>query len=80
MVPNGQQSQQISGTSAVNGQVRPDNAVPMFDSASGTDGLIPSREKELGSRSPSLFNVLQQICRSGTKDTATLPCPRQQMH
>src|SRR6266566_5684789 len=77
-MPNGEQGEQTSREFAMNGQMRPDNAMPIFHRTTGADGLIPGSQKARGDCSPSRANALQQVLAGWTKHGPTQPCPRQQ--
>src|SRR6266852_6200366 len=78
IMPNGEQGEQTSREFTMSGQMRPDNAMPIFHSTTGADGLIPGSKKVRGNCSPSRVNALQQVLARWTKHGPTQPCPRQQ--
>src|SRR5713101_3754320 len=78
IMPNGEQGEQTSREFAMSRQMRPDNAMPIFHSTTGADGLIPGSQKVRGDCSPSRVNALQQVLARWTKHGPTQPCPRQQ--
>src|SRR5258708_26040641 len=78
IMPNGEQGEHTSREFAMNGQMRPDNALPIFHSTTGADGLIPGSQKARGDGSPSRANALQQMLARWTKHGPTQPCPCQQ--
>src|SRR2546425_7671958 len=78
IMPNGEQGEQTSREFAMNGQMRPDNAMPIFHRTTGADGLIPGSQKVRGDCSPSRLNALQQVLAGWTKHGPTQPCSRQQ--
>ena len=78
IMPNGEQSEHASRKGAMNGQMRPDNAMPIFHGTTGSDGLIPGRQQLGRDGSPSRVNALQQVLAGRTKHGSTQPCPRQQ--
>src|SRR6266851_4988654 len=45
IMPNGEQGEQTSREFAMSRQMRPDNAMPIFHSTTGADGLIPGSQK-----------------------------------
>src|SRR5260221_4147672 len=63
---------------AMNSQMRPDNAMPIFHGTTGAHGLIPGSQKARGACAPSGANTLQQVLAGWTKDGPTQPGPRQQ--
>src|SRR5258707_5555336 len=63
---------------AMNSQMRPDNAMPIFHGTTGAHGLIPGSQKARGDCSPSGANTLQQVFARWTKYGPTQPGPRQQ--
>src|SRR5256886_11270660 len=67
IMPNGEQGEQTSREFAMNGQMRPDNAMPIFHRTTGADGLIPGSQKVRGDCSPSRVNALQQVLAGWTK-------------
>src|SRR5438067_9419753 len=78
IMPNGEQSEHASRKGAMNGQMRPDNAMPIFHGTTGSNGLIPGSQKVGGGCSPSRVNALQQVLARRTKHSSTQPSPRQQ--
>src|SRR5450759_788160 len=78
IMPNSEQGEHASRECAMNGQMRPDNAMPIFHGTTGADGLIPGSQKARGDGSPSRVNALQQVLARWTKHGPTQPCPRQQ--
>src|SRR5258706_7881041 len=78
IMPNGEQEEHTSREFAVNGQMRPDNAMPIFHGTTGADGLIPGSQKARGDCLPSRVNALQQVLARWTKHGPTQPCPPQQ--
>src|SRR5712692_9791210 len=78
IMPNREQREHPSQESAMNGQMRPDNAMPIFHGTTGTNGLIPGSQKARSDGSPSGVNALQQVLARWTKHGPTQPCPRQQ--
>src|SRR5258706_11457268 len=78
IVPNSQQSEHASRKLAMNGQMRPYHAMPIFNRTTGSDGLIPGAEHVGGICSPSQWNALQQFFAGWTKHGSSQPCPRQQ--
>src|SRR5258708_13094369 len=77
IMPNGEQGEHTSREFAMNGQMRPDNALPIFHSTTGADGLIPGSQKARGDGSPSRANALQQILAPWTKHGPPHPSPCQ---
>src|SRR5216683_2020409 len=67
IMPNGEQGEQTSREFAMSRQMRPDNAMPIFHSTTGADGLIPGSQKVRGDCSPSRVNALQQVLARWTK-------------
>jgi hypothetical protein len=80
MMPESEQSTRTSRKGAMHGQMRPDNALPMFDGTPGSHGLIPDIEKVGRDRSPSRINALKHVFPRRTKHGSMRPCPRQQSH
>src|SRR6266849_6304160 len=78
IMPNSEQGEHPSREFAMNGQMRPDNAMPIFHGTTRTDGLIPGSQKARGDGSPSRVNALQPVLARRTKRGPTQPCPRQQ--
>src|ERR1700674_3979507 len=78
IMPNSEQGEHPSREFAMNGQMRPDNAMPSFHGTTRTDGLIPGSQKVRGDGSPSRVNALQQVLAGWTKHGPTQPGPRQQ--
>src|SRR5260370_39946895 len=78
IMPNGEQGEHTSREFAMNGQMRPDNAMPIFHGTTGANGLIPGSQKARGDYSPSRMNALQQVLARWTKHGPTQPCPGQQ--
>src|SRR5260370_41666575 len=78
IMPNGEQGGNPSRESAMNSQMRSDNAVPIYHSTNRGSGLIPGSQKARGDCSPGRVNALQQVLASWTKHGPTQPCPRQQ--
>src|SRR5260370_32111363 len=80
IMPNSEQAEHPSREGAMNSQMRPDNAMPIFHGTTGTHGLIPVSQKARGDCSPSEANTLQQVLARWTKYGPTQPSPRQQSH
>src|SRR5258708_14044156 len=78
IMPNSEQAEHPSRERAMNSQMRPDNAMPIFHGTTGTHGLIPGSQKARGDCSPSGANTLQQVLARWTKYGPTQPGPRQQ--
>ncbi len=78
IMPNGEQGEHPSREFAMNGQMRPDNAMPIFHGTTGANGLIPGSQKARGDCAPSRVNALQQVLARWTKHGPTQPCPRHQ--
>src|SRR5258708_17349999 len=78
IMPNGEQREHPSREFAMNGQMRPDNALPIFHSTSGADGLIPGSQKARGDGSPSGAIAFKQMLARWAKHGPTQPCPCQQ--
>src|SRR6266566_1673687 len=78
IMPNSEQAEHPSREFAMNSQMRPDNAMPIFHGTTGANGLIPGSQKARGNYSPSRVNALQQVLARWTKHGPTQPCPRQQ--
>src|SRR5258708_20974453 len=78
IMPNSEQAEHPSREGAMNSQMRPDNAMPIFHGTTGTHGLIPGSQKARGDCSPSGANTLQQVLARWTKYGPTQPSPRQQ--
>src|SRR5947209_5673511 len=80
IMPNSEQAEHPSREFAMNRQMRPDNAMPIFHGTTGANGLIPGSQKARGNCSPSRGNALQQVLACRTKHGPTQPGPRQQSH
>src|SRR5581483_202103 len=80
IMPDSQQSQHASRKSAMHSQVRPHNAMPVFDGAARPNGVLPRREQFVRDCLPGRFNTFHQIRDVWAKDAATLPRPAQDMH
>src|SRR5436309_12234039 len=80
IMPNSQQSEHASRKGAMNSQMRPDNAVPIFDNTTGSDGLLPGTQQGGGLCLPIRWKTLQQVFAGWTKDGSSNPCPRQQRY
>src|ERR1700730_17001128 len=78
IMPNSEQREHPSREFAMHGQMRPDNAMPIFYSTTCSDGLIPGIQKVGCDGSPSRINALKQVFVRRTKHGSTQPCPRQQ--
>src|SRR5260370_29819848 len=78
IMPDSEQGEHTSREFAMNGQMRSDNAVPIFDSTTGSDSLIPGSQKIGGACSPGWVKVLQQVLAGRTKHGSSLPGPPQQ--
>src|SRR5258708_26278208 len=78
IMPNSEQAEHPRRECAMNSQMRPDNAMPIFHGTTGAHGLIPGSQKARGACAPSGANTLQQVLAGWTKDGPTQPGPRQQ--
>ncbi len=78
VMPNSQQRQEVRRQGAMNGQMRSDNAMPIFDGTTGPHGLIPAGQKRLRTGLPGRVNALQQVMSGRTQHGSTQPGPRQQ--
>src|SRR5260221_5682695 len=78
IMPNSEQAEHPSREGAMNSQMRPDNALPIFHGTTGTHSLIPGSQRARGDCSPSGANTLQQVLARWTKYGPTQPSPRQQ--
>src|SRR6266566_4383246 len=78
VMPNSQQRQEVRRQGAMNGQMRSDNAMPIFDGTTGSHGLIPVGQKRLRNNLPCRVNALQQVTSGRTQHGSTQPRPRQQ--
>ena len=78
IMPNSEQSEHASRKGAMNGQMRPDNTMPIFNGATGSDRLIPGSQQIGRACSPSRVNAVQQVLAGRTKHGSPQPCPRQQ--
>ena len=67
IMPNSQQREHPSREFAMNSQMRPDNAMPIFHGTTGAHRLIPGSQKARGDCSPSGANTLQQVLAGWTK-------------
>src|SRR5689334_14747875 len=61
MMPDGQQREKARRKGAMDGHMRPDNAVPMFHGAPGAHRSIPGSQKLRGNGLPRRVNALQQM-------------------
>src|SRR6267378_3649941 len=61
IMPNSEQAEHPSREGAMNRQMRPDNAMPIFHGTTGAHGLIPGSQKARGDCSPSGANTLDQV-------------------
>src|SRR6266849_5928916 len=73
-----QQSEHPRRQFAVNRQMWPHDAVPIFDSTTNSYSLIPGAEQLEGICLPSRWNALQQLCAGRPKDGSSQPSPSQQ--
>jgi hypothetical protein len=80
IMPNRQQSEHASRKGTMSGQMRPDNAVPIFYGATGLDGSIPRTQQLRGLCLPIRWKPLQQVVAGWIKDSSSQPCPRQQRY
>src|SRR6266446_1182180 len=78
VMPNSQQRQEVRRQGAMNGQMRSDNAMPIFDGTTGPYGLIPGGQKRMRNSLPGRVNALQQVSSGRTQHGSTQPRPRQQ--
>src|SRR5260221_14340967 len=78
IMPNGEQGEHPSREFAMNGQMRPDNAMPIFHGTTGANGLIPGSQKARGDCAPSRVNALHQVLALWNQLGPTQPCPRHQ--
>src|ERR1700693_5605027 len=80
IMPKSQQSEHTSRKRAMNGQMRPDNAMPIFNGTTCPDGLLPGREQGLCHLLPNWLNALYQHVGGGTQDGAAQPGPCQKAY
>src|SRR5256885_4034769 len=78
IMPNREQAEHASREGAMNRQMRPDNAMPIFHGTTGANGLIPGCQQARGNGAPSRGKALQQVLAGGTKHGPTQPGPCQQ--
>src|SRR5260370_36942351 len=78
IMPNSEQGQHASRKLAMDGQMRPENAMPVFNGTTRPYRMIPGHRQISRDCSPSRINALQQMEAGWSKHRSTQPCPPQQ--
>src|SRR5260370_23263678 len=78
--PDSQQSEHASRQLAVNRQMGPDKAVPVFYGAAGTAGFRPSIQEVIGDCPPARCKPLHRLFGSWPNDASTHPRPARLTH
>src|SRR5258708_12677658 len=78
IMPDSEQGQHASRMLAMDGQMRPENAMPVFNGTTRPYRMIPGHQQISRDCSPSRINALQQMEAGWSKHRSTQPCPPQQ--
>src|SRR5258708_10906069 len=78
IMPNSEPGPHASRKLAQEGQMRPENAMPVFNGTTRPYRMIPGHQQISGDCSRSRINALQQMEAGWSKHRSTQPCPPQQ--
>jgi hypothetical protein len=75
VMADGEQGEHAGGEGAMDGQMGPQDAVPVLHQAAGAHGLGPGFEEECGGWPPERRQTVEQLGTGGAQDGAALPGP-----